>query len=220
MALAFSDLQTLVGFWLDDPNFGYYTLSTVKTVINNAQREVQKLLLQAGENWYMQPFNTTTVASQGEYVLPSDFLVLHRLELVLSGTAPSEQVVSIPEITLNEQDLLPNGIGTPEGHYIKKNRLVLYPAPDTTGLTLRLYYSPLVQDMVNNTDVPDVPTQFQEFIAVLATLDGLYKDGRDPGPFLEKKRYYEQLLKESADRRAESGPRMIVQTSDDWGILF
>jgi hypothetical protein len=216
----FGDLQTLVAFWLDDPNFGYYPIATVKTIINNAQREVQKMLLQSGENWYMQPSNSTTVLGQNEYVLPSDFLVAHRLELVLSGTAPNENIVAIPNITLNQQDLLPNGTGTPEGFYIKKNRIVIYPACDTSGLTLRLYYSALVQDMTNQTDVPDVPTQYQEMIAVLSTLDGLYKDGRDPGPFLQKKSYYETLMKEAAENRDQSGPRMVVQTSDDWGILF
>jgi hypothetical protein len=216
MALnSLSALQTLVSTWVDDVSNGYFTLPQITTFINNAQREVQKQLLQAGELWYATPVQSTTVLGQNTYTLPSDFLKLHRLEVIISGTPPNESSSTIEPLTLNEQDLEPPGIGTPAGHVILQNVLYLYPAPDTAALPLRLWYSPLVADMVNTTDVPNVPTQYQEYIAILATIDCFLKDQRDPGPWMEKKTYYLELMKADAQARTQDASRHVVITQGD-----
>lgn len=209
------DLQALVTNWVDDPGNGYFTIAQINVFINNAQREVQKQLLQAGELWYAQPVQTVTVASQNTYVLPSDFLKLHRLEVVTSGTPPNESVQTIEKVTLNEQDRLSPGIGTPEGHEVLQNILYIWPAPNASLQPLRLWYSALVADMVSSTDTPNVPVQYQEYIAILATIDCFLKDQRDPGPWLEKKNYYLELMKQDAEARQQGSPRRVVITQGD-----
>lgn len=212
--------QQLVSYWLDDLNFGYFTKTQVKLWLNNGQKEVQKLLLQAGQNFYVKCVTTPLVVNQQEYILPNDFFWLHRLELILSGTVPNEETLMLQPITVNQQDMFQPGNSTPTAYYIKKNRLVIWPYPDQ-ALTMRMLYSPVVADMVNDSDLPDVPTEYQELIPVLATLDGLFKDGRDPSPFLEKKRYYEELMKQSAQQRAVDVPRSVVNTRlGDMEVLF
>lgn len=210
--MTFLQLQNLVVSWLDDKNFGYFTQTEVQMWLNNGQREVQKMLLQAGENWYVKCVETTLVVNQTDYVLPDDFLKLHRLEVVISGTAPNEEVQVLEQITLNQQDLFPNGASTPAGYYLKKERIILVPAPDT-ALIMRMQYSPLVADMTDSAEEPDVPVQYHEMLAVLATLDGLYKDTRDPGPMLQKKQYYETLMKQDAQNRRQDAPRSVVVTT-------
>lgn len=217
--MTFLNLQTLVSSWLDDRNNGYFTLPEVKVWINNAQRETQKRLLQAGENFYVKAVETPTRAATSsdpgtDYVLPDDFLVLHRLEQVVSGTTPNEETSTVEPITVNQVDLFPNTPGLPAAYYLKRNRIFLWPPPDAVR-TLRLNYSYLVADMVNDSDLPDVPVEYQEYIAVLATLDGFYKDNRDPSSFLEKKKYYEDLLKQQAEQRHQDQARMVVMTRND-----
>lgn len=212
--MTFLQLRNLSLYSLDDLNGTYFTSTQVNVWLNNAQREVQKQLLQAGENYYVQRWQTTLVVNQTDYVLPTDFVKLHRLEIVMSGLAPNEEISLVEPITINQQDLFPNGASTPAGYYIKKNRLVLCPPPDT-ALVMRMYYSPLVADMSLDADVPDVPTEYQEYIAVLAILEGLFKDGREAGPFLEKKKYYLELMKHNASNRREDQPRGIVVTNSD-----
>ena len=68
-----SDLQNLTSFWLDDLNFGYYTQIQVNYWINNAQIEVQKMLIASGQNRYNAWVGTTLIVGQSDYVLPSDF---------------------------------------------------------------------------------------------------------------------------------------------------
>lgn len=217
----FLELQQQVSFWLDDLQFGYFTPEQVKRWLNNAQTEVQKLLLQAGENYYIDCVQTNLVINQQTYVLPIDFMKLHRLCIVVSGTAPNEAIQPLAPVTLNQQDLLPTTTGQPQFYCIVRNRLTLFQTPDTPYV-LRLYYSPKVTDMILDTDVPNVPEHYQEFIAVLATIDGLLKDQRDPAPMLSKREYYEKMLKQDADERNQDVPRSIVQLGQgyDYGAFF
>ena len=217
--MALSDLQQLTSYWLDDLNMTYFTPTQINAWLNNAQVEVQKMLLQARANFYLTPVQTTMVVGQSDYVLPSDFMTEHRLEVVMSGVPPFEDLIPVAPMTLNQQDLVPNNLGTPAFYYLKKNRLVLFPSPDTP-LTLRLYYSYQVANMVNLTDLPDVPPPYVEMIAVLAAYDGLLKDGRSTQALLEKRNFYLEMLKQESDMRNEDAPRGIVQTGSDVSQMF
>lgn len=218
--MTFTDLQNMVVYWLDDPNFGYFTTTQVQLWLNNGQKEVQKLLLNAGEHWYTKPVQTSTIANQAEYVLPSDLLKIHRLEVVLSGTAPNENVIPIEPITLMQKDLVDNSTGVPTAYTLKKSRIVLYPYPDSI-YTLRMWYSPLVANMTNGTDVPDAPEQYHEMIAILAAIDGALKDERNTTLLVGKREYYEAMMKNDAQDRRQDRPRMVVTTSgDDWNGIY
>jgi len=163
---------------------------------------------------------TTLVVNQADYALPDDFLKTQRLVLVLSGTYPNEDEQEIQPITLNQQGMVSNRTGTPELFYLKKNKLIITPVPDTAK-TLKLFYTHRIADMVELSDTPDVPQEYQEFIAVLAGIDCMNKDGRDPTPLLEKRNYYQKQLEDDAEDRTENQPRMIVETQDGgFGQVF
>lgn len=209
-----SQLRTLILSWLDDPSGGYFDSTTLNTWLNLGQRQVQMKLLQAGQNWYMKPVETLTVSGQADYVLPSDFMVEHRLEYIVTGTGASEQRQPIGELTTNQQDLVAISLGTPTNYYIKKNRVTLSPTPDTSNKVIRLYYSPLVADMTADSDTPDVPEQFMEFVAILGAYDGFIKDDRAPQNLLVKKEKYEQLLDQMASDRTQDQSRQVVMVQD------
>lgn len=214
----FGEIKQLVWNWLDDPFSGYFTDSDVSRWINNAQYETQKLLLQANENYYVKCVQTIMAINQQDYVLPNDFMKLHRLEVIISGTPPNEALTPLAPITLNQQDLVPGGAGQPQFYFIKKNRLVLWPAPDSE-LSLRLFYSPRVVEMADDLEIPDVPEHYHEFLAVLATIDGLLKDQRDPSPMLAKREYYQKMLDRDADERNQDAPRAVTETSNS-GVAY
>lgn len=207
------EIRTLILDWLDDSQSGYFSQATVNVWINLAQREVQKKLLQAGNNYYLKPVTTSTVAQQADYVLPTDFITLHRLEAVLSGTGVNENRQPITQITTNQQDLVSISLGPPTNYYLKKDRVTLSPTPDQV-YTLRLYYSPRVADLSADADVPDVPEQFMEFVAIIAAYNGFIKDDRAPANLVEKKKYYEKLLDEMASERNQDVSRQVVITQD------
>jgi hypothetical protein len=225
--MTLSQIQTLVCSWLDDPQQTYFTPAQTQVWINLAHRQVQMLLLQAGENYYMKPVETNCVIGQSDYILPSDFMVEHRIEIILNNTGTSASVSTVNEnrqaltmLTTNEQDFVTITSGPPTNYYLKKDRFTIAPTPDQTYL-LRLYYSPMVADLVNSTDIPDVPEQYQEYTAILAAFNGFIKDDRMAENLSLKMQQFETLLKQMAEDRSQDVSRKVVQVQDydmnNWG---
>ena len=209
-----ADARTLTLTWLDDVNAGYFTTAQVNVFLNNAQKTLQKKLLRCQQNYYLKCIQTTTVVGQQDYVLPGDFKKLHRLEVVLTGTGINEQRSVLRPFTLQQSDFSSLGPGTPEFYYFKRSRLVLWPVPDQ-AVTLRLYYSYEVADMVNDSDLIDAPDSYAEYVPILAAQDGFIKDGRSSALLDDKAKFYEELIMSDAQERNIDFPRSIVQTDLD-----
>lgn len=213
-------LQNMVYSWLDDPNRSYFTLTEVNQWLNNGQREAQKQLLQAGENYYVVKYSGATIANADVYALPADCKEINKLEVVISGTGVNEQRRTLFFRTLVQIDQITT-TGSPEIYTLRKNSIVLRPIPDQ-AYTLYLHESYRVIDMALTSDIPDVPEDYHEYVAVLATLDGFLKDQRDPSAFVTAKRdFYVDRMRQDAQKRQVGQPRM-VHSSDDYetGSVF
>ena len=182
--------------------------------INNAQREVQKTLGQAFEAYNIKKVKTTMVVGQKEYALPSDFKRLHRLEIVISGSPPNETLRRLTKITRNQQDEFPTTYGSPVAYFFQGNYLILVQAPDTAQV-LRMEYEYLAADLSNDSDSPDLPSQYHEMIAIMAARDGLIKDGRDAALMQRKIDEFKELMKQDAEQRNVDQPRSVIQTRGD-----
>lgn len=222
-----AQIQSLMLTWLDDQSAGYFTPANTLVWIQMAHRQVQLQLLQAGQNWYMKPVESYTVSGQADYLWPTDFLQEHRIEIVVSGTGSNEERQPLIPITTNMQDRVQLRAGTPTNYYIKKDRFTLMPTPDSSGpgpsgaYLIRLYYSPMVVDLSLTTDVPDVPEQFMEYVALLAAYNGFIQDDRAPANLVGKIAQYETLLKQMAQDRTTDISRQVVETQDyDTGTFW
>jgi hypothetical protein len=212
--LNLSELKTLTVGWLDDPAFGYFTEDLVTSWLNNGLRTLHKRLILAGENWYSKCATVPTVVGQECYTLPSDFYKLESLRL-FTGTNPTIEEEYLTHMTPQQAAAFSPNQGTPATFYLKKNCLILRPPPDTVK-TMEVTYSYAVSPMVLSTDIPDAPEQYHEYIAVLATLDGLFKDQRNAGEFIAGKRdFYDAMLAKDAEDRLQDVPRMVVETMGD-----
>lgn len=208
-----AELRTLTLQTLDDLNAGYFTTDIVNTWINNAQREVQKRLVKAGQNYYLRCVQTTLIVNQRDYILPMDLKKINRLDIIISGTPPNESQQSLTPITLNQQDLVSVAPGTPRVYGIKKNKVTLYPTPDT-ALTMRMNYTYLVSDMTLDTDVVDVPDSYAEYVYLLAAVDGFIKDGRAPELLMMKIGKFEKDMDMDANERRQDMSREIRELGD------
>lgn len=213
MALTLANLRTLCWDWLDDPAGSYFIQSTLDLRLNLAQKELQKRLISANQQWYVKCVNTATVIGQNAYAVPSDFIEVIRLDYVTQGSGTTATTQKLMSITPNQVDMVTDTQGDPQFYYLQnQNLIILVPTPDR-AVTLDLRYAYLLADMASASDTPDVPAQFSEYIAVLATRDCLIKDGRPLTPIESKLQHYEKLLKESAVQRLADGARMITRTN-------
>lgn len=208
-----AEIRTLALSWLDDPDGGYFTSAQMNVFINNAQREVQKQLVQAGQNYYLKRAETTTVVGQADYILPTDFLKSHRLEWIDSGTGTNESRIQIYPITVNQQNITTPALGIPAVYSLLQERFTLYPTPQSAKV-VRLYYSYRVTDMSADSDTPDVPADYHEYIAILAAMDGFVKDDRAPQNLVKKMEDYKVLMKQTADDRRQDKPRRVLITDE------
>lgn len=207
------DLQLLVSGWVDDPDQGYFTPTLINTYLNNALYEIQKRLILAGENFYITCVTTPTVANQQEYALPSDFWGVRRLRLITSGSGITAAKHDLTAISIGQEKMFAK-TGTPEAFYLKKDRLVLIPTPTTATFTIEMDYAYQIATMSSDSDVPDVPTHFQEYIALVAAYNCYIKDDRVPTIIQEKKTEYEDQLDEAADARVMTGSRQVIVTPE------
>jgi len=214
MSMLRSEAKTLILSWLDDVNGGYFDSTTVNNWINLAQRHVQGELLGAGQNWYEKKVETSTVSGQADYVLPNYCRIVHRVELVLSGTGVNEDRRKLQELTINQQDMVSIASGKPTHYVIQKDRITLSPTVDQSNLTLRLYYSPLTTDLTSDSDSLDIPTEFSEYVCIIAAMNGFIKDDRNPANLLAKKQDYLDMLKRMAEDRTQDQARQVIMTTD------
>lgn len=215
-------LRTLVLSWLDDPDGTYFTPAQVNVWLNNNQHEVQKKLLEAGENYYVTRMSGLLIANQDTYALPTDFKTCHKIQCVGLGTSGVSEVrYPVDWVTYQQLDSIAGlQTGMPLVYNIRRNIITFRPIPDN-AYTVYLHQTYRVADMVNDTDLPDVPSDYTEYIAILTALDGFTKDSRTPSDFVvTKQKDYERRL-EKDTKRDVSAPRMVVVTDDGGGgMLF
>lgn len=212
--MTLAELKTRVSVLLDDLQFGYHTEAQVTTYINDAQKEVQKYLIQAGQNWYLKCKQASLVAGACEYYLPADLLKINRLEIVTSTSNGVDTTYTLEPITLNQQSLLPQQTSNPMGYVVSKNKIKLFPVPNTTN-TIKLTYSYRVADLTLDTDSADVPEEFVEMISLLAFKTGALRDDRNTNQIDGKIAMYLTSLKQAAADRVQQKARRIVITGDD-----
>lgn len=208
-------MRTLVWDTLDDPNGSYFTQSIVNLRLNLAMWELQKRLISANQEFFLSCVKTNTVVNQQAYALPTDFIQTVRLEWYEQGTSLTSLPRKIEFMTPNQRDLILNVTGDPQYWTFSKNNILLWPIPSRI-VEVHLEYNYQTAFMSADADVPDMPLQYHEYIPILATRDGLIRDGRPIAPIETKLKEFEELLKQIAVQRRADSPRMVTQTTGEW----
>lgn len=214
--MTLGQIKSYVWSMVDDLGGNYFTTDELTRYANQMMRETQKLLIQAGNNWYTTIDATqSTVINQGNYTLPTDFLKMNRIELV-QNSGPNETRYSPKSITLNQKDLISFDSDV-AGFYILKNTLWFAPFPQTVK-TIRMYYTYRVAEMTLDADTPDVPAEYHEYIADRVAEICFLKDGRDASFIRYKCDKVEQFLNRDAIERAQDHASRVVIVDEDNGV--
>lgn len=207
-----ADLRTYMLQLLDDPFGSYFNTAFSDLALNIGQEEVQKSLIMAGELYYVKVVTALTVTNQADYIWPTDLLKVHKLELVTSGVSPNENIQVLMPITLNQMYAFGQITGTPSNYVLMKDRFTLYPIPDTPNLTVRLYYSYKVAALTSDSQVPDIPEQYQKVIAAYAARQGKVKDDASMANINALIAPFEQEMNQLAQDREYQTPRRVKET--------
>jgi len=210
--MTLGELQTYVSYLVDDLDFGYFTKPQLTRFLNQSLRETQKLLCLAGENYYVKLSRRLQVANQRDYKLPCNTLYIHRLELWNSGSSPTNPDRKVlGQVTLNQQTAF-STFGEPVAFYLEKDYLILSPAPQNANNYIYLWHSPLVAEMVSESEEPDLPEEFHEYLAHKAAALCFVKDERAMSNISPLVQETEDRLKAAAKERLQSHASKVVTT--------
>lgn len=204
------EIKTYISYLVDDLQMTYFTSAQLLRFINQSLREAQKLLCLAGQNYYVKEAYRQTVANQKDYILPCNTLYIHRIELRQgSGTNIDRQTLS--SITLNQQDNY-STFAQPVGFFLERNYLILCPIPQDATKQIYMWYTPLVDEVSSDSDIPNLPLEYHEYLAQKAASLCFVKDDRSMDNMLPVLKETEERLKAAAIERVQShGSKVVTQ---------
>jgi hypothetical protein len=211
-------IQQLISQWTDDVDQGYFTPTIINTFINNALYPVQRRLILAGQNAYTRCITTPCVQDQNLYALPTDFWGIRRLRIITQGSGATADRSTVDPIAMSQEQMLPK-TGLPRGFYLTKDSsktpcIFLAPAPTQSSWTIEMDYAYVIVPMTLDVDIPDIPEQFHEYLALVAAYDCFIKDDKVPSTIKVKKEEYEDQLDEAAEAIIMAKARTVLITPE------
>ncbi len=208
--MTLTELQSLFAIYVNDPFGGYFTPTIATTFLNNALIQAQRRLLKMHAAFYSVCTSTPLVIDQSQYALPSDFLALFDLWIDLDSETPPT-TLPLKFIPLSQRHEFVPTSGTPTHFFMLKDSVNLVVQPDQV-LTLEMIYAPKVSPMVNGSDVPDLPAQFHEYLALMAAKTAMMVDDKESKLVNEALGVYDALIVAN-EQRVQSQPRYIIEVS-------
>jgi len=176
-----------------------------KTWLNDAQRIMAR---QCEIRTSQASASYSTESGVSELELPDDFARLidfHGTEGLLSP------------VSLQELDTFESTSGSPSAYAVSGNDLVLYPAPDAT-YSLSLRYWRLPEDLVEDSDTPEVPVLYHALLPAYALYKAYARENDKAERDYWKGEWEAGLLKMRGEVQSDvfDGPS---QVAGSWGDL-
>lgn len=193
MAYTLSNIVSRVQSRIKDTGF---SSTDIKGFINDTQRDVF--------NEYDLPFmettqNYTLVAGESDITngsgLPTNFVQAIDLVITTAGLEqrlPFKDVREVDWINPDPTDTTANPSSIPQYAYKYGSTIRVYPAP-AAAYTATLRYIKKPTDLEEESDVPEIPSEFEELLVVGAAYRVMQvKDNYDKAAILQSK--YDELL--------------------------
>lgn len=216
----------------DRVNSQFVTDQEWNTYIDQSYKELYDLLVQKfGDDYFVaNPYTYTTVQNQQAYPLPNNFYKLLGVEVALNPQDPNSWV-TLRKFEFIQRNLwnFPNvytfyGI-TNLRYRLNGNNLYIVPVP-SSGQTIRIWYNPRPNQLINDTDTLDMVSGWEEYIVVDACLKAMVKEESDISAFAAQKMAVMKRIEEAAENRDVGEPETVSDSKrrnfawsegDDWG---
>lgn len=207
----------------DMVNNNFITDDELTEYINGSYAELYDLLVQKyGDNYFVQnPATITTDGTSDQYALPDDFFKLLGVDLQLGGTADSFVTIRPFNFADRNRYSVPNfqtfyGV-TNLRYRINGGQIWFTPRP-AAGQNMRLWYIPRFSALVNNEDIVDGVSGWEEYIVVDAAIKCLAKEESDASIYMAQKGALIQRIEAAAENRDAGSPATVVdsQWSEFW----
>lgn len=186
------------------------------SMISQSYKELYDILVQKfGDDYYVaSPYTYTTVQNQNLYPLPVDFYKLLLCEIALNPNDPNSY------ITLAQYEFLQKNLYNYPNQYtlygitnlkyrLNGTNLSIVPIPQG-GQTIRIWYAPRPNQLINDTDTLDAISGYEEYIVADCCIKALAKTEDDVSIFMAQKNGLMKRIEEAAENRNIAEPQRVT----------
>lgn len=186
--------------------------SEIVDYINASIAELHDLLIQAyGSDYYINETTFTTVVNQAQYDLPTDFYKLRGIDAKVNGN----RWLTLEQFNFNERNRFEdfgvwdlNGVATIR-YRILGSKIMFTPVPDR-DVDVRLYYVPVAQVLVDDTDELTDFNQYAEYVITDVAIKMLAKEESDTSVFERQKMALIQRITQASQNRDANKPASVT----------
>lgn len=204
--MLFVDLQNLARTKADEETDSFINNTELNRYLNQGYKHLYSKIVARYEDYFITEGTALngglfdTVAGTYSYDLPEDLFKLVRAEYRRTGGTTNNEWIRMQRLNLGNDQLeeykpLMDPYIPAFGYTIAGNKIILKPQPDQV-FSVRLWYVPLVAELVDDGDIPVIPDMYHELISDYAALQCLRKSG-------------EGIWRESADLFAADVANML-----------
>jgi hypothetical protein len=169
-----AELRSFARYMLDEKVETFWEDDEIDLFMNIEYNNLVHEIIASYSEYYEETVSLNTVANSRYVSLPSDH----------AGKVVAVLREGVPLIYRHKKEMLLtasgeiSGSGAPTRFAISGNSLMLDPTPDAVYvISVTQNYIPA--DMVNNTDVPDIPAGYESLIPLATVLFALLKDKQE-----------------------------------------
>ena len=196
-------------------NSSFYTQQELNSMISQSYKELWDILAQKfGDDYFVAtPYTYTTGQNVQLYPLPSDFKALLGVEVALNPQDPNSWI-TIREFEFIQRNLwnYPNvytfyGV-TNMRYRLNGNNIMIVPITQS-GQTLRIWYVPRPNQLINDSDTVDAVAGWEEYIVADVCIKMLAKEESDVSIYASQKMALLKRIEEAAENRNIAEPETI-----------
>jgi hypothetical protein len=193
----------------------FYTEQELNSMISQSYKELWDILAQKfGDDYFVAtPYTYTTGSNQQLYPLPKDFKALLGIEVALNPQDPNSWITLRPfEFIQRNLWNYPNvytfyGV-TNMRYRLNGNNIMIVPIT-VSGQTMRIWYVPRPNQLINDTDTVDAIAGWEEYIVADVCIKMLAKEESDVSIFAAQKAAMLVRVEEAAEDRNLADPEVI-----------
>jgi hypothetical protein len=207
MSVTLSEIRLRSRQKADRENSNFVENEELDFMINSSIAELHDLLIaHAGADYYLNSVQGTTVAGTSTYALPTDFYKLKGVDIKVAGEWRSIRPFNFNERNrLNESELY---WASSTRYRLHGDNILLNPVPDT-ALEYQLWYTPLAQKLVADTDILKDLNQYVEYVLVDVAIKYLNKEESDVQVLMAQKVDLRKRIENMSANRDEGQPESV-----------
>lgn len=199
-------------------NSSFYTDQEMTSMISQSYKELWNIIEQKfGDDYFVAtPYTYTTGQNMQLYPLPADFKALMGVEVALNPTDPNSWITLRPfEFIQRNLWNYPNvytfyGI-TNMRYRLNGTNIMIVPITQS-GQTLRIWYIPRPNQLINDTDTVDAVAGWEEYIVADVCIKMLAKEESDVTIFALQKAALLKRINEEAENRNVADSETVSDT--------